>query len=64
LVAAVGFLGIPVVGLLSSWILLGEPLSLLDLCGALATFVGIVMVSVGSEASIASETLRAVTAVD
>jgi drug/metabolite transporter (DMT)-like permease len=36
---------VPVVGLASSWVILGEPLTVLDLLGAATTFVGIVLVS-------------------
>jgi drug/metabolite transporter (DMT)-like permease len=43
-----GFLAVPVVGLASSWIMLGEPLGLLDAVGAVTTFLGIVIVSVPS----------------
>jgi drug/metabolite transporter (DMT)-like permease len=43
-----GFLAVPVVGLVSSWVMLGEPLTLLDLAGAATTFIGIVVVSMAS----------------
>jgi drug/metabolite transporter (DMT)-like permease len=45
LATTMGFLAVPVVGLASSWILLGEPLTAVDLAGAAITFVGIVVVS-------------------
>ena len=45
LATTMGFLGVPVVGLASSWIMLGEPLTALDLAGAATTFLGIVVVS-------------------
>jgi drug/metabolite transporter (DMT)-like permease len=46
-----GFLAVPVVGLVASTIMLGEPLTLLDLVGAATTFAGIVFVSVSTNAS-------------
>jgi drug/metabolite transporter (DMT)-like permease len=48
LATTMGFLAVPVVGLVSSWVILGEPLTVLDLAGATATFLGIVVVSVSS----------------
>lgn len=50
LATTMGFLAVPVVGLASSWVLLGEPLTLLDLAGAATTFLGIVVVSISSSA--------------
>jgi drug/metabolite transporter (DMT)-like permease len=50
LATTMGFLAVPVVGLASSWVLLGEPLTLLDLAGAATTFLGIVVVSISSGA--------------
>ena len=50
LATTMGFLAVPVVGLASSWVLLGEPLTLLDLAGATTTFLGIVVVSISSGA--------------
>ena len=43
--ATMGFLAVPVVGVVSSSLLLGEPLTLLDIAGAAATFAGIALVS-------------------
>jgi drug/metabolite transporter (DMT)-like permease len=51
LTATMGFLTVPVVGLISSWLMLGEPLTLLDLAGAAATLVGVVVVSVSTPPS-------------
>ena len=48
LATTVGFLAVPVVGLLSSSILLGEPFTLLDVAGAVTTFAGISLVSLPS----------------
>lgn len=48
LATTMGFLAVPVVGLVSSWVILGEPLTVLDLAGATTTFLGIVVVSVSS----------------
>ena len=45
LATTMGFLAVPVVGLAASSIMLGEPLTVLDLAGALTTFLGIVLVS-------------------
>lgn len=45
-----GFLAVPVVGLASSWVILGEPLTVLDLVGAATTFLGIVLVSASANA--------------
>ena len=45
LAATMGFLAVPVVGLVSSFVLVGEPLGLLDAVGIGLTFVGIVVVS-------------------
>jgi drug/metabolite transporter (DMT)-like permease len=50
LATTMGFLAVPVVGLASSWLLLGEPLTALDLVGAATTFLGIVVVSASSNA--------------
>jgi drug/metabolite transporter (DMT)-like permease len=44
-----GFLAVPVVGLASSWRLLGEPLTILDFTGAALTFAGILAVSLVPE---------------
>jgi drug/metabolite transporter (DMT)-like permease len=44
-----GFLAVPVVGLLSSSVLLGEPLTLLDVAGFVTTFAGILIVSLAPE---------------
>jgi drug/metabolite transporter (DMT)-like permease len=44
-----GFLAVPVVGLISSSVLLGEPLTLIDLAGFATTFAGIVFVSLAPE---------------
>jgi drug/metabolite transporter (DMT)-like permease len=49
LAATMGFLTVPVVGLVSSWVMLGEPLTLLDLAGAGATLAGVVVVSIASQ---------------
>lgn len=54
LAATMGFLAVPVVGLASSWIMLGEPLGLLDAIGAATTFLGIVIVSVPSRPTAAT----------
>jgi drug/metabolite transporter (DMT)-like permease len=43
-----GFLTVPVVGLAASWVMLGEPLTALDLAGAAATMAGIIVVSTAS----------------
>ncbi len=48
LATTMGFLAVPVVGLASSWLMLGEPLTVLDLIGAVATFAGIVVVSLSA----------------
>jgi drug/metabolite transporter (DMT)-like permease len=40
-----GFLAVPVVGLASSALLLGEPITVLDFVGATVTFLGIVVIS-------------------
>jgi drug/metabolite transporter (DMT)-like permease len=45
LATAMSLLGTPVVGLASSWLLLGEPLSLMDVAGAVITLAGITIVS-------------------
>jgi drug/metabolite transporter (DMT)-like permease len=50
LATTMGFLAVPVVGLASAWLLLGEPLTVLDLAGATATFLGIVAVSLSAQA--------------
>ena len=50
LATTMGFLAVPVVGLASSWVILGEPLTMLDLLGAATTFLGIVLVSAASSA--------------
>ncbi len=49
LATTMGFLAVPVVGLASAWLLLGEPLTVLDLAGATATFLGIVAVSLSAQ---------------
>jgi drug/metabolite transporter (DMT)-like permease len=46
-----GFLAVPVVGLAASSVMLGEPLTALDLAGALTTFLGIVLVSISSNSA-------------
>jgi drug/metabolite transporter (DMT)-like permease len=51
LATTMGFLTVPVVGLVSSWIILGEPLTGLDLAGAAATLAGVVVVSVASQSA-------------
>jgi drug/metabolite transporter (DMT)-like permease len=48
LATTMGFLAVPVVGLVSSWFILGEPLTVLDLAGAAITFLGIVVVSLAT----------------
>lgn len=48
LATTMGFLAVPVVGLISSFLLVGEPLSLLDLAGVALTFAGIMAVSTQS----------------
>jgi drug/metabolite transporter (DMT)-like permease len=50
LATTMGFLAVPVVGLASSWVMLGEPLTVLDLAGAAITFLGIVVVSISTAA--------------
>ena len=45
LAATMGFLAVPVVGLASSALLLGEPITVLDFVGATVTFLGIVVIS-------------------
>jgi drug/metabolite transporter (DMT)-like permease len=51
LATTMGFLAVPVVGLAASSVMLGEPLTLLDLAGAATTFLGIVLVSSSMNAS-------------
>jgi drug/metabolite transporter (DMT)-like permease len=51
LATTMGFLAVPVVGLAASSVMLGEPLTLLDLAGAATTFLGIVLVSSSMDAS-------------
>ncbi len=46
-----GMLGVPVVGLISSALMLGEPLTPVDVAGAIVTFAGIVAVSAASARS-------------
>ena len=48
LATTMGFLMVPVVGLVSSWAILGEPLTLIDLAGAGTTLVGVVVVSIAT----------------
>ena len=48
LASTMGFLTVPIVGLVSSWVMLGEPLTVLDLAGAAATLVGVVVVSLAT----------------
>jgi drug/metabolite transporter (DMT)-like permease len=48
LATTMGLLAVPVVGLTSSALLLGEPLTLMDVAGAAVTFVGIAIVSLAS----------------
>ena len=48
LATTMGFLAVPVVGVASSWVMLGEPFTLLDVAGGAITFVGIVVVSVSA----------------
>jgi len=55
LATTMGFLGVPVVGLASAWLLLGEPLSPLDVVGAVVTFAGILMVSLSTPSDEISE---------
>lgn len=45
---SVGFLGVPVVGLLASSVILAEPLSIVDVAGVCLTFAGVVVVSIPS----------------
>jgi len=54
---SMGFLAVPVVGLISSSLLLAEPLTALDVAGFAATFAGILIVSLapGGEAAIEAE---------
>jgi len=49
LAATMGFLAVPVVGMVASSVMLAEPLTVLDLAGALTTFVGILLVSISSK---------------
>jgi drug/metabolite transporter (DMT)-like permease len=49
LATTMGFLAVPVVGLLSAAVILGEPLALTDLVGFATTFAGILMVSLAPE---------------
>jgi drug/metabolite transporter (DMT)-like permease len=56
LATTMGFLAVPVVGLASSWIMLGEPLTALDLVGAATTFLGILVVSTAQGAGDAAQT--------
>jgi drug/metabolite transporter (DMT)-like permease len=51
LATTMGFLAVPVVGLAASSVMLGEPLTVLDLAGALTTFLGIVLVSISSNSA-------------
>jgi drug/metabolite transporter (DMT)-like permease len=51
LATTMGFLAVPVVGLAASSVMLGEPLTALDLAGALTTFLGIVLVSISSNSA-------------
>ena len=51
LATTMGFLAVPVVGLAASSVMLGEPLTLVDLAGAATTFLGIVLVSSSMNAS-------------
>jgi drug/metabolite transporter (DMT)-like permease len=55
LATTMGFLGVPVVGLASAWLLLGEPLSPLDAVGAVVTFAGILVVSLSTPGDEISE---------
>ncbi|HEY5487835.1 MAG TPA: DMT family transporter [Candidatus Limnocylindrales bacterium] len=48
LAATMGFLAVPVVGLASSWLMLGESLTMLDLAGATMTLLGIVAISIAT----------------
>ncbi len=48
LATTMGFLGVPIVGLVSSWLLLGEPLGAWDAVGVTATFAGILVVSMAT----------------
>jgi len=45
LATTMGFMIVPVVGLIASSIMLGEPLTVIDLAGAATTFLGIIVVS-------------------
>jgi drug/metabolite transporter (DMT)-like permease len=49
LATTMGFLAVPVVGMASAWLLLGEPLTPADVVGALITFLGILLVSVAAQ---------------
>ena len=62
LATTMGFLAVPVVGLASSWVLLGEPLTLLDFAGAATTFLGIVVVSISSNVGDRTQAMNADTA--
>lgn len=59
LATTMGFLAVPVVGLAASSVMLGEPLTVLDLAGALTTFLGIVLVSMFSRAETGPRTAAA-----
>lgn len=51
LATTMGFLAVPVVGVASSWVLLGEQFTALDVAGGAITFVGIVVVSMAARAT-------------
>jgi drug/metabolite transporter (DMT)-like permease len=53
LATTIGFLAVPVTGLLASSVLLGEPFTLLDAVGATTTFLGILLVSYAGSAEVA-----------
>jgi drug/metabolite transporter (DMT)-like permease len=56
---AMSFLAVPIVGLTASWLLLGEPLSALDMAGVTTTFAGILIVSLAPAAAEVSPSLAA-----
>jgi drug/metabolite transporter (DMT)-like permease len=43
-----GFVAVPIVGVASSWLILGEPVTMLDLVGATTTLIGILVISVST----------------
>jgi drug/metabolite transporter (DMT)-like permease len=60
LTVTMGMLGVPVVGLISSALILGEPLTPVDVAGVLVTFAGIVAVSLASARSSGTTEARTV----